>query len=204
MLEIPRPSPACPCPKPGSGHPLQLAQRGVLRAEPSLIFSLSPFVHTRSSGSRRAVPTGCTGTCWRSWVLRRLLRTRLQWLRRRGRGLLCWAQVSQGQDKDTVSEQRRSRRNAALSGPRAGIRSVPLRRLRPPMPVSPALPSWDWKPVDGLCSLPYLQPEPQRNEEPGYLTQAEWWELLFFIKKLDVCEQQPIFQRLRENLDEVL
>ncbi|XP_073666796.1 cullin-9 isoform X3 [Tursiops truncatus] len=67
-----------------------------------------------------------------------------------------------------------------------------------------ALPSWDWKPVDGLYSLPYLQPEPQKNEELGYLTQAEWWELLFFLKKLDVCEQQPIFQNLRENLDETL
>uniref|UniRef100_A0A9L0K731 Cullin 9 n=1 Tax=Equus asinus TaxID=9793 RepID=A0A9L0K731_EQUAS len=67
-----------------------------------------------------------------------------------------------------------------------------------------ALPSWDWKPVDGLYSLPYLQPEPQKKEELGYLTQAEWWELLFFIKKLDVCEQQSIFQNLRENLDESL
>lgn len=56
--------------------------------------------------------------------------------------------------------------------------------------------------MDGLYSLPYLQPEPQ-NERLGFLTQAEWWELLFFIKKLDVCEQQPIFQNLRENLDEV-
>ncbi|XP_015984164.2 cullin-9 isoform X1 [Rousettus aegyptiacus] len=67
-----------------------------------------------------------------------------------------------------------------------------------------ALPSWDWKPVDGLYSLPYLQPEPQKNEKLGYLTQAEWWELLFFIKKLDICDQQPIFQNLRENLDETL
>ena len=72
------------------------------------------------------------------------------------------------------------------------------------MPVSPALPSWDWKPVDGLYSLPYLQPEPQKNERLGYLTQAEWWELLFFIRKLDICEQQSIYQSLRENLDEVL
>ncbi|KAL2791862.1 cullin-9 [Daubentonia madagascariensis] len=65
-------------------------------------------------------------------------------------------------------------------------------------------PSWDWKPVDGLYSLPYLQPEPQKNEGLQYLTQAEWWELLFFIKKLDLCEQQPIFQNLQENLDETL
>lgn len=64
-------------------------------------------------------------------------------------------------------------------------------------------PSWDWKPTHGLYSLPYLQPEPQKNEEEsGYLTQAEWWELLFFIKKLDVGEQQPIFQNLHEKLDE--
>ncbi|XP_029799196.1 cullin-9 isoform X1 [Suricata suricatta] len=70
--------------------------------------------------------------------------------------------------------------------------------------LATALPSWDWKPVDGLYALPYLQPEPQKNERLGYLTQAEWWELLFFIKKLDVCEQQSIFQNLRENLDETL
>uniref|UniRef100_A0A8C6MUD1 Cullin-9 n=1 Tax=Mus spicilegus TaxID=10103 RepID=A0A8C6MUD1_MUSSI len=63
-------------------------------------------------------------------------------------------------------------------------------------------PSWDWKPTHGLYSLPYLQPEPQKSEEPGYLTQAEWWELLFFIKKLDVGEQQSIFQNLHEKLDE--
>uniref|UniRef100_A0A8C9DPK0 Cullin-9 n=1 Tax=Prolemur simus TaxID=1328070 RepID=A0A8C9DPK0_PROSS len=62
-------------------------------------------------------------------------------------------------------------------------------------------PFWDWKPVDRLYALPYLQPEPQK-EGLGYLTQAEWWELLFFIKKLDLCEQQPIFQNLQENLDE--
>ncbi|XP_071074568.1 cullin-9 isoform X3 [Dasypus novemcinctus] len=67
-----------------------------------------------------------------------------------------------------------------------------------------AFPSWDWKPVDGLYSLPYLQPEPQRTEELGFLTQAEWWELLFFIKKLDICEQQSVFQNLRENLDEAV
>ncbi|XP_045699196.1 cullin-9 [Phyllostomus hastatus] len=65
-----------------------------------------------------------------------------------------------------------------------------------------ALPPWDWKPVDRLYSLPYLQPEPQKDEKLGYLTQAEWWELLFFIKKLDIREQQPIFQSLWENLDE--
>ncbi|CAH7215431.1 Cul9 [Phodopus roborovskii] len=67
-----------------------------------------------------------------------------------------------------------------------------------------AFPSWDCKPAYGLYSLPYLQPEPQKSEESGYLTQAEWWELLFFIKKLDLCEQQPIFQSLHEKLDKAL
>ncbi|XP_006860546.1 PREDICTED: cullin-9 [Chrysochloris asiatica] len=67
-----------------------------------------------------------------------------------------------------------------------------------------AFPSWNWKPGDGLYSLPYLQPEPQKMEELGYLTKAEWWELLFFIRKLDLCEQQPIFQNLREKLNETL
>ncbi|XP_023575510.1 cullin-9 isoform X3 [Octodon degus] len=67
-----------------------------------------------------------------------------------------------------------------------------------------ALPSWDWKPVDNLYCLPYLQPEPQKHEKVGHLTQTEWWELLFFIKKLDISEQQSIFQNLQEKLNETL
>uniref|UniRef100_A0A8C2YS10 Cullin 9 n=1 Tax=Chinchilla lanigera TaxID=34839 RepID=A0A8C2YS10_CHILA len=70
--------------------------------------------------------------------------------------------------------------------------------------LATVLPSWDWKPMDSLYCLPYLQPEPQKHEEVGHLTQAEWWELLFFIKKLDISEQQPIFQNLREKLNETL
>lgn len=58
--------------------------------------------------------------------------------------------------------------------------------------------------MDSLYCLPYLQPEPQKHEEVGYLSRAEWWELLFFIKKLDISEQQPVFQNLREKLNEVL
>ncbi|XP_036024179.1 cullin-9 [Onychomys torridus] len=67
-----------------------------------------------------------------------------------------------------------------------------------------AFPSWDWRPAYGLYPLPYLQPEPKKSEESGYLAQAEWWELLFFIKKLDLCEQQLIFQSLHEKLDKAL
>ncbi|XP_045428592.1 cullin-9 isoform X1 [Pipistrellus kuhlii] len=84
----------------------------------------------------------------------------------------------------------------------ADTASTAAEKAAGPTLVGTARPSWDWKPVDGLYLLPYLQPEPRKNEKLGYLTQAEWWELLFFIRKLDVCEQQPIFQSLRENLDE--
>uniref|UniRef100_A0A4X2KCB6 Cullin 9 n=1 Tax=Vombatus ursinus TaxID=29139 RepID=A0A4X2KCB6_VOMUR len=62
-------------------------------------------------------------------------------------------------------------------------------------------PSLDWKPLGGLYALPYLKPEAQSNTESGCLSQAEWWELLFFIKKLDGPEQQEFLQLLRENLD---
>ncbi|XP_051008836.1 LOW QUALITY PROTEIN: cullin-9 [Acomys russatus] len=79
--------------------------------------------------------------------------------------------------------------------------SVAAEKRAGPTVLDTAVPSWDWKPAYGLYSLPYLQPEPLKNEEAGHLTQAEWWELLFFIKKLDLCEQQPILQNLREKLD---
>lgn len=58
---------------------------------------LSPFCSsfpTRSSGSQLAAPTGCTGTCWRSWGLTKLLGSQHQQLRRREQGQLSWAQVS--------------------------------------------------------------------------------------------------------------
>ncbi|XP_015427697.1 PREDICTED: cullin-9 [Myotis davidii] len=85
-----------------------------------------------------------------------------------------------------------------------GTASAAVEKRAGPILLGTALPSWDRKPVDRLYSLPYLQPEPQKKEKLGCLTQAEWWELLFFIKKLDISEQQPIFQNLRENLDETL
>uniref|UniRef100_A0A7N4PCD2 Cullin 9 n=1 Tax=Sarcophilus harrisii TaxID=9305 RepID=A0A7N4PCD2_SARHA len=62
-------------------------------------------------------------------------------------------------------------------------------------------PSLDWKPLGGLYALPYLKPEAQTNTESGCLSQAEWWELLFFIKKLDGPEQQEFLQLLQENPD---
>uniref|UniRef100_A0A8C4YHT9 Cullin 9 n=1 Tax=Gopherus evgoodei TaxID=1825980 RepID=A0A8C4YHT9_9SAUR len=59
---------------------------------------------------------------------------------------------------------------------------------------------WDW-PLGGLYSLPYLTD--QLSEDSEALSRVEWWELLFFVKKLDPHEQQEIalhFQLL--ELDE--
>uniref|UniRef100_A0A5F8GK56 Cullin 9 n=1 Tax=Monodelphis domestica TaxID=13616 RepID=A0A5F8GK56_MONDO len=62
-------------------------------------------------------------------------------------------------------------------------------------------PFLDWKPLARLYALPYLKPEAQSNTESGCLSQAEWWELLFFIKKLDGPEQQEFLRLLQENPD---
>uniref|UniRef100_A0A7N4NUK6 Cullin 9 n=1 Tax=Sarcophilus harrisii TaxID=9305 RepID=A0A7N4NUK6_SARHA len=62
-------------------------------------------------------------------------------------------------------------------------------------------PFLEWKPIVGLYPLPYLKPEAQSNTESGCLSQAEWWELLFFIKKLDGPEQQEFLRLLQENPD---
>ncbi|XP_012496297.1 PREDICTED: cullin-7 [Propithecus coquereli] len=64
-----------------------------------------------------------------------------------------------------------------------------------------ALPSWRWKPMTELYAVPYVLPEDEDTEESEHLTQAEWWELLFFIKKLDGPGHQEVLQILQENLD---
>ncbi|XP_054840275.1 cullin-7 isoform X2 [Eublepharis macularius] len=53
------------------------------------------------------------------------------------------------------------------------------------------------KPVSGLYSLPYLTD--RMNEKSGTLNRAEWWELLFFIKKLEAQKQQEIIQFIQQN-----
>nr|XP_020652581.1 cullin-9-like [Pogona vitticeps] len=53
------------------------------------------------------------------------------------------------------------------------------------------------KPLGGLYSLPYLTD--QTNENSGNLSRAEWWELLFFIKKLEQCEQQEVLHFIQQN-----
>lgn len=53
-----------------------------------------------------------------------------------------------------------------------------------------------------LYAVPYVLPEDEDAEESEHLTQAEWWELLFFIKKLDGPDHQEVLQDiLQENLD---
>ncbi|XP_026502654.1 cullin-7-like, partial [Terrapene carolina triunguis] len=53
------------------------------------------------------------------------------------------------------------------------------------------------KPLGGLYSLPYLTERPSEDSEA--LSRAEWWELLFFVKKLDPHEQQEIAQLIRQR-----
>ncbi|XP_061052173.1 cullin-7 [Eubalaena glacialis] len=67
--------------------------------------------------------------------------------------------------------------------------------------VGVALPSWRWKPMAELYAVPYVLPEDEDAEESEHLSQAEWWELLFFIKKLDGPDHQEVLQILQENLD---
>ncbi|XP_034504148.1 cullin-7 [Ailuropoda melanoleuca] len=63
------------------------------------------------------------------------------------------------------------------------------------------LPSWRWKPMTELYAVPCVLPEDEDAEESEHLSQAEWWELLFFIKKLDGPDHQEVLQILQENLD---
>lgn len=52
-----------------------------------------------------------------------------------------------------------------------------------------------------LYAAPYVLPEEEDAEESEHLTQDEWWELLFFIKKLDGPDHREVLQILQENLD---
>ncbi|XP_054874354.1 cullin-9 isoform X2 [Amphiprion ocellaris] len=56
------------------------------------------------------------------------------------------------------------------------------------------------KPPGGLYSLPYLSEGLQ--VEPAALSRAEWWEVLFFIKKLEPKQQQEVSGILLQNLDD--
>lgn len=62
-------------------------------------------------------------------------------------------------------------------------------------------PSQRWKPITQLFAEPYVVPEEEDREEREHLTRAEWWELLFFIRKLSAAERQRIVDLLQENMD---
>ncbi|XP_016832869.1 cullin-7 isoform X3 [Cricetulus griseus] len=64
-----------------------------------------------------------------------------------------------------------------------------------------APPSRRWKPITELFAVPYVVPEEEDTEESEHLTQAEWWELLFFIKKLNAADHQQVVQLLQDNLE---
>uniref|UniRef100_A0A6I8PE11 Cullin 9 n=1 Tax=Ornithorhynchus anatinus TaxID=9258 RepID=A0A6I8PE11_ORNAN len=53
---------------------------------------------------------------------------------------------------------------------------------------------WHWKPPGSLYSVPYLQPSAPGSAESRVLSRAEWWEILFFIKKLAGPEQESLLQ----------
>lgn len=52
-----------------------------------------------------------------------------------------------------------------------------------------------------LYAVPFVPPEEEDPEENEHLSQAEWWELLFFINKLEGSNHQEVLQILQENLD---
>ncbi|XP_049689421.1 cullin-9-like isoform X2 [Accipiter gentilis] len=58
------------------------------------------------------------------------------------------------------------------------------------------------KPFGGLYSLPYLGEQPTKAAEA--LSRAEWWELLFFVKKLEVQEQKEIISLIQQDQGEQL
>ncbi|CAL8258706.1 unnamed protein product [Lota lota] len=56
------------------------------------------------------------------------------------------------------------------------------------------------KPPGGLYSLPYMSEEWQ-VEKTACLSRAEWWELLFFVKKLEPKQQMEANKIIQQNLD---
>ncbi|MBN3317845.1 CUL9 protein, partial [Atractosteus spatula] len=59
-----------------------------------------------------------------------------------------------------------------------------------------------YKPPGGLYSLPYLAEG--TGEHSGALSRAEWWETLFFIKKLEPKQQQEVNNIIQQSLDDQL
>ncbi|XP_072104699.1 cullin-9 isoform X2 [Mobula birostris] len=56
------------------------------------------------------------------------------------------------------------------------------------------------KPPGGLYSLPYLSES--IPEDSSILRRSEWWEVLFFIKKLEPKQQQEAVEIIRQSLED--
>ncbi|XP_075269377.1 cullin-9-like isoform X2 [Opisthocomus hoazin] len=76
--------------------------------------------------------------------------------------------------------------------------STLTRSLRPAGVAQPFF----WKPFGGLYSLPYLGEQPAEAAEA--LSRPEWWELLFFVKKLEAEEQKEIACLIQQDQGEQL
>ncbi|XP_069092496.1 cullin-9 [Pleurodeles waltl] len=68
--------------------------------------------------------------------------------------------------------------------------------------VSTVSQTFYYKPFGGLYNMPYLMDS--FSEDSGKLSQSEWWELLYFIKKLEPQEQLEVNSIIRQNEDEQL
>ncbi|XP_077341595.1 cullin-9 isoform X2 [Lithobates pipiens] len=69
--------------------------------------------------------------------------------------------------------------------------------------VSPVPQSLPCKPCGNVYALPYLAAAAAAIEERGILRQDEWWEVLFFIRRLEVQEQNEVYTMIKHNLEEV-
>ncbi|KAM9383000.1 cullin-9-like [Phaethornis superciliosus] len=58
------------------------------------------------------------------------------------------------------------------------------------------------KPFGGLYSLPYLGEQPSKAAET--LSRTEWWELLFFVRKLEAWQQKEITCLIQQDQGEQL
>lgn len=58
------------------------------------------------------------------------------------------------------------------------------------------------KPPGGLYSLPYLSEG--ICEDFSTLKRSEWWEVLFFIKKLEPKQQQEAVEIMKQNLEDLV
>ncbi|XP_034041458.1 cullin-9 isoform X2 [Thalassophryne amazonica] len=75
---------------------------------------------------------------------------------------------------------------------------VKVSSLSGPLKLADVSQTFFLKPPGGLYSLPYLPEGAQ--EGPTTLNRAEWWEILFFIKKLELKQQQEVNGILLQSL----